>query len=107
MPSENGGGGTSRRICAPAAMATKDSSPQAIGLRTAELDSPLHLAQPHGLEQLQPLPDDRGEVQEHGLADLGMRSEVRSQRGAGERDNLGIERRGGGEREAVRRDQRR
>src|SRR5215471_13510522 len=94
MPSLNGGGGVSTRcvFCAATAAASKatpDST--AIPLRTAKLHRPLHLAQPHRLEELQPLADNFGEVEGDGLTDGRVRGEVRVERLAGEGNHFRFE----------------
>jgi hypothetical protein len=49
-------------------------------LSAMQLDRTLHLTQPHGLEQLQTLSHDGGEIQCHRVACLRMQGEMRPQR---------------------------
>src|SRR6266571_3651830 len=108
IPSENGGGGTSTRwpgaaggcdavraatgtaagaaTCAPppavmfTASAIATAQPTSVTtLRMHLTHRALHLAQPHGLKHLQPLPDHRGDVQGDGGTHLRIGGAVRQQ----------------------------
>src|ERR1035441_7222540 len=88
MPSENGGGGTSR--CSEGLVATGGLVPSAASrtspdsartmaiarLRTAHLHHALNLAQPHGLEELQAVADDARKVQRYRVSGVGMGGKV-------------------------------
>src|ERR1035438_10147116 len=88
MPSENGGGGTSR--CSDELVATGGLVPSAASksspdsaravpiarLRTARLHHALDLAQPHGLEELQALADDTRKVESYLVSSVRMRGKV-------------------------------
>src|ERR1700674_3801021 len=82
MPSENGGGGTSRRsgtvglwgfwVPSAASRTSANSGRRIPCLRTAQLHHALDLTQPHRLEELQPLADNARQVHRYCVAGSGV-----------------------------------